>query len=96
MAKKKEETESNLPNIQFVGKRQKLNKLKGKIELVAKEVPAFVTDAGENIILPKGIEKGIYLAPETAQRLFALRPRDFKVPVTKSRRKALSKVGGKQ
>lgn len=86
MSEKKETKKEEKPaiNIQYVGRRQKLNKKKGKIETVAKEAPAFIIDGPDKIKLPKGIEKGVYLKPELADRLFALRPSDFKKPVLKN------------
>lgn len=75
--KKKEKT-ADAPNIQFVGKRQKLNKQSGKLETIKRAAPQFVIDAGEKIELPADIEKGAYLAPETAARLIELFPNEFK------------------
>lgn len=89
--KKKENSQpaaADAPNIQYVGKRQKFHKEKLKMMPVAKEVPAFITDGKTKIILPEGIENGIYMPPETVARLFALRPDDFKTPVLKSAKKA--------
>lgn len=81
--KKEAKKEENPPNIQYVGKRLKLDKIKRKMRSVAKAVPAFVIDGTDKIKLPKGIEKGVYMQPELAARLFALRPKDFKTPVLK-------------
>jgi hypothetical protein len=81
---KKEKAEKPAANIQYVGKRQKLNKEKNKFVVVAKEAPAFIIDGPDKIKLPKGIEKGVYVKPEIADRLFTLRPNDFKKPVLKN------------
>lgn len=83
MAEKKEKAEKPSPNIQYVGKREKLNKDTGKFETVAKEVPGFIVDGKTKINLPDGIEKGVYLEPEIVAQLLALRPADFKIPVAK-------------
>ena len=81
MSKKKEEKLSpNAPNIIYVGKRQKLDKEKLKTVQAAKQVPAFIVDGKIKIKLPRGIEKGIYMPPETVARLISLRPADFKIP----------------
>jgi hypothetical protein len=86
MSKKlKTNLQTDVPNIRYVGKRQLLNKKTLKMETVAKEVPAFIIDGADKIKLPKGIEKGIYMNPDTVARLFALRPDDFKTPILKAR-----------
>lgn len=82
---KKAEKQTLLPNIQYCGRKQKLNAETGKTEWIEKEVPPFVVNAGQKILLPAGIEKGVYVEPETAQKLFALMPKDFKTPVFKRR-----------
>ncbi len=84
--KKKEnspQSETPLANIQYVGRRHKFDKEKLKMMPMAKEVPAFIMDGKTKIILPEGIENGIYMPPEIVAQLFKLRPDDFKTPVLK-------------
>lgn len=69
-------------NIQFVGKRKKINKTSLKSEIYPKEIPGFVVDGGEKIIIPVGIEKGVFMEPSIAARLIGLFPDDFKVPTS--------------
>lgn len=74
-------------NIQFVGKRERLNKKTGKPEKVPATASTQISD-GETIIkLPsdKQQKEGFY--SKHAARLFALYPDDYKKPVAK---------GGKQ
>lgn len=84
--KKADSQTEQMPNIQYVGKRQKLDKEKLKMTHAAKQVPEFIMDGKTKIKLPEGIEHGIYLPEETAARLFALRPDDFKTPVVKAQK----------
>lgn len=82
----KEKVEKPSPNIRYVGTRQKLNKETGKTEIVDKEIPAFIMDGKNKIVLPDGIEKGIFLEPEIAAQLIALRPNDFKPIIEKGKK----------
>ena len=71
------------PNIQFVGKQRKYNPDKDRFEDVPRDAPEFVMDGGEKLELPDGIEKGAYVEPSIAARLFVLYPNDFKTPTIK-------------
>jgi hypothetical protein len=85
MSKKtKEKSQTNVPNIQYVGKRQKFDKTKLKMVQAAKQVPEFIMDGKTKIKLPEGIEQGVFMPPDTVARLFAARPNDFKTPVPKA------------
>lgn len=85
MSKKtKANEQTGVPNIQYVGKRHKFDKEKLKMAPAAKQVPEFIIDGKTKIKLPEGIEHGVFMPEETAARLIALRPNDFKTPVLKS------------
>lgn len=96
MSKKtKANSETEVPNIQYVGRRQKLDKTKLKMVEAAKQAPEFIMDGKTKIKLPRGIEHGVYMPVDVAQRLLALRPKDFKTPVLKSKT-SKTKVSAKQ
>jgi len=71
------------PNIQFVGRREQMNKVTGKTELVPAEASRKISD-GETIIkLPPDEEQKAGFYSKHAARLFALYPDDYKKPVAK-------------
>jgi hypothetical protein len=79
----KAQTAAHAPNIQFVGRREQLNKVTGKTELVPAIASRSIND-GETIIKLPSDEKqkeGFY--SKHAARLFALYPDDYKKPVAK-------------
>lgn len=76
--KTKKET-APAPNIQWTGKRARLNKLTGKKEMVPRPASKFWIDGPDKIKLPEGIADGVLMEPELAARLKELSG-DFKTP----------------
>ena len=81
---KRAEKETAPNNIIYVGRKQKLNVETGRMEIVAKEVPAFIVNGGKKIMLPEGIDKGAVMPTETAELLKTWRGSEFKTPTGKS------------
>lgn len=77
---KKEEKPEN--NIQWVGKRTRLDKETGKPKVVARDMPEFVPDGNEIIKLPKP-DSQMRFYHEEKDRLITLFPEDFKPIVDK-------------
>jgi hypothetical protein len=72
-------------NVQWVGKRQKLDKETGKYETVPLPAPRVFRQKGMKIDLPEGIENGAYV--EEAETLKAAFPDYFKTPIEKGGKK---------
>ncbi len=82
--KKSKKTEAPANNIQWVGKREKLNKETGKRELVPVNAPPFINDSETRIKLPAPEVQAKGFFHEDADVIIALFPNDFKKPTDKS------------
>lgn len=82
-SEKKPATVTAAPNIQFVGRREQLNKKTGKTEMVPATAPRRINDGETSIKLPPDEEQKEGFYSKHAPRLFALHPDDYKKPVAK-------------
>jgi hypothetical protein len=78
----KSTSQDEIPNLQFVGKVEQIDKKTGKPEMVKRPAPKFAILNGKKIMLPDA-DKGIVLGDTIAAALMEVFPDAFKTPKTK-------------